>query len=164
MDRLPDKLESNARIEWRAGGVTVGTRRIVDFISDGVTVSGVDDGGLDDKVTLTLTGTPSDPLWEFVDGDFHPTTSDVSFTVDIGSGESTFTMNDSGQVSLFGNEWVIVQGANETIIGTSSPFYSTGDMPNSTYLITIDEGTDTATLVAKYSDSTVKTLTLGVLT
>jgi hypothetical protein len=53
-ERLPDKLENNARVEIRINGVTVGTRRIVDFIDDSATMTGTDDGGLYDVVTLTL--------------------------------------------------------------------------------------------------------------
>lgn len=49
--KLPDKLDSNARVEVRLDGTTVGTRRIVDFVDTGAT--GTDDG-TNDKVTLSF--------------------------------------------------------------------------------------------------------------
>lgn len=48
--RLPDKLDSNARVEVRVNGVVVGTRRIIDIVAD---ASGEDDG-VNDVVTITL--------------------------------------------------------------------------------------------------------------
>lgn len=52
-ERLPDKLESNGRVEVRVAGTRIGTRRIIDFVSGG---GNLDDGGLNDKVTIDTSG------------------------------------------------------------------------------------------------------------
>jgi hypothetical protein len=55
MERLPDKLDQNGRVEIRVDGTVVGTRRIVDFRTSG-SPGNSDDGGLNDKVTVDFSG------------------------------------------------------------------------------------------------------------
>lgn len=57
--RLPDKMEQNARVEVRKDGTTIGTRRIIDFLSSG---SDADDS-VNDIVSVVMSGGGSD-FWE----------------------------------------------------------------------------------------------------
>src|SRR5262245_33735148 len=52
MDRLPDQLESNARVEVQIDGETVGTRRAINFVG----ATGGDDDGTNEVVTVNLSG------------------------------------------------------------------------------------------------------------
>lgn len=55
MDRLPDKLESNARVEVQTAGTKRGTRRVVNLTSSDSTVAfTTTDDGVNDKVTIDL--------------------------------------------------------------------------------------------------------------
>lgn len=80
MDRLPDRLESNARVKVSKAGVHQGTRREINLTSnDGtVTITGTDDG-VNEKLTLDLSvpgavggpgGPPSGPAGGVLEGTY----------------------------------------------------------------------------------------------
>lgn len=80
MDRLADRLDSNARVELRTDGDVAGTRRIVDLTSDDGTVTfATTDDGTNDVVTVDLSvpgsvggpgGPPTGPAGGALDGTY----------------------------------------------------------------------------------------------
>lgn len=119
MDRLPDKLESNGRVEVRVNGTVIGTRRIIDFVSSG---GNVDDGGTDDKVSVDTSGFgggASTNYWTFngVTGFLGPDPAVVTpfteFTVQTDDGSDIDLDGVSGDLNIGLNEDFNLQAARD---------------------------------------------------
>lgn len=115
MERLPDKLDSNARVEVRVNGEVVGTRRIIDFLGE---IVGVEDA-LNDKVTLTIVstddeGNPIVSYWKVEDEILQP---DVAQTGDITNAVLTTDIDSNTYVSA-GDSGVTVSGEDHVNLVT----------------------------------------------
>lgn len=136
--RLPDKLESNGRVEVRVNGTVIGTRRIIDLITTGGS-GNADDGGLNDKVTIDLSGLASPNLWTDLNTDLQPVTQPRDFIVDPTRDYEANTGNDFNWQGA--NDWNVtvtrdvntsagrdcnLYGANSLSIDSAGPVRQNG--------------------------------------
>lgn len=139
MDRLPDRMEQNARVEVRNDGTPVGTRRIIDFVG----ATSITDDGVNDIVTVTIPtdGTPSGAAGGDLTGTYpNPEIADTGVAPDQ-YGDASHT-----PVLVIGSDGRIVAASEVPTSASGSSPWEIGDA---------DEAGDTVQLSADYSTNYV---------